>query len=316
MADHPAAGEVRAAGAVLWRPAGSGAQVALVHRPKYDDWSFAKGKVNPGEHVLLAATREVREETGLQVTLGRCLPAVRYLVDGQPKRVDYWAARPASGQFGSNSEVDRLDWIAQARAAARLTYAHDVQLLADFIAGPRLTVPQVLVRHGSAGRKSDWPQDDVLRPLDARGERQARMLARLIGCFGRGRVISSPAERCLATVRPFAAFAGAEIEVDPAFGVPDANLTKAARAAEADWLTKAAADAAQSAAADDQPVVICAHRENIPRMLSAVCDLLGASTPAGRSLRKGEFWVLHRAAGRLAGAERHSPDAGDRVGTS
>ena len=67
MADQQAAAEVRAAGAVIWRPAGRGAQVALVHRPKYDDWSFPKGKLEPGEHVLLAATREVAEETGLQV---------------------------------------------------------------------------------------------------------------------------------------------------------------------------------------------------------------------------------------------------------
>ncbi len=310
MADHPAAGEIRAAGAVLWRPAGPGAQVALVHRPKYDDWSFAKGKLSPGEHVLLAATREVQEETGLQVTLGRCLPPVTYLVDGQPKRVDYWAARPSSGQFAPNSEVDQLDWVAQAQAAARLSYAHDGQLLADFIAGPRLTVPLVLVRHASAGRKSDWRKDDVLRPLDARGQRQASVLARLIGCFGPSRVISSPAERCLATVRPFAAWSGAEIEVDPALGVPDVNPMKAVRAAETDGLAKAAADVAQSAAADGRPAVICAHRENIPGMLSAVCDLLGAPAPAGRSLRKGEFWVLHRAAGRLAGAERHSPDKG------
>jgi 8-oxo-dGTP pyrophosphatase MutT (NUDIX family) len=316
MADHLTAGEIRAAGAVLWRPAGRSAQVAIVHRPKYDDWSFAKGKVDAGEHVLLTATREVREETGLQVTLGRCLPPVTYLVDGQPKRVDYWAARPSSGRFAPNSEVDQLDWVAQGRVAARLSYAHDVQLLADFIAGPRLTVPLVLVRHASAGRKSDWRKNDVLRPLDARGEQQASMLARLIGCFGRGRVISSPAERCLATVRPFAAFAGEDIEIDPALGVPDANLTKAARAAEADGMAKAAADAAQSAATDYRPVVICAHRENIPRMLSAVCDLLGAPVPAGRSLRKGEFWVLHRAAGRLAGAERHGPDPAGRAGSN
>ena len=76
-ADGVRADEVRAAGAVLWRPAGGGSQVALVHRPKYDDWSFPKGKLDPGEHVLLAAVREVAEETGLRVTLGRRLPPVR-----------------------------------------------------------------------------------------------------------------------------------------------------------------------------------------------------------------------------------------------
>src|SRR5215475_12793430 len=92
MPDSHAAAEIRAAGAVLWRPAGRGGQVALVHRPKYDDWGFAKGKLEPGEHVLLAAVREVAEETGLPVTLGRRLQPARYLNAGVPKRVDYFAA--------------------------------------------------------------------------------------------------------------------------------------------------------------------------------------------------------------------------------
>src|SRR5580704_8961282 len=99
-ADEVRADEVRAAGAVVWRPAASGSQVALVHRPKYDDWSFPKGKLEPGEHVLLAAVREVAEETALQVTLGRRLAPVRYLNDGVPKRVDYWVARVTGALAG------------------------------------------------------------------------------------------------------------------------------------------------------------------------------------------------------------------------
>src|SRR5580693_10587153 len=95
MGDLPAADEVRAAGAVLWRPAGPGVQVALVHRPKYDDWSFPKGKLEPGEHVLLAAVREVAEETALEVTLGRRLPPVQYVSGEVSKRVDYWVATAA-----------------------------------------------------------------------------------------------------------------------------------------------------------------------------------------------------------------------------
>ena len=70
--------------------------MALVHRPRYDDWSFPKGKCLPGEHVLITAVREVTEETGIEVTLGRRLRTVRYLSDGRPKQVDYWAARPAA----------------------------------------------------------------------------------------------------------------------------------------------------------------------------------------------------------------------------
>src|SRR5580700_5286457 len=96
LADGGAGGtEIRAAGAVLWRPGPVGPQVALVHRPKYDDWSLPKGKTEPGEHVLLTAVREVAEETGIRVILGRRLPATHYTVRGRPKVVDYWAAKAA-----------------------------------------------------------------------------------------------------------------------------------------------------------------------------------------------------------------------------
>jgi 8-oxo-dGTP diphosphatase len=95
MADKDKSPKIPAAGAVLWRPGEQGPEVALVHRPRYDDWSFPKGKCLPGEHVLITAVREVTEETGIGVILGRRLRTVRYLSDGRPKQVDYWAARPA-----------------------------------------------------------------------------------------------------------------------------------------------------------------------------------------------------------------------------
>jgi 8-oxo-(d)GTP phosphatase len=319
MPDRPAAGEIRAAGAVLWRPAGRGTQVALVHRPKYDDWSLAKGKLEPGEHVLLAAVREVEEETGLRVTLGLRLPPVRYEVLGQPKVVDYWAARVdrSAGNFTANHEVDRLDWVALSQAEARLSYDHDAALVAQFGAAPRPTVPVILVRHASAGSKAGWQKEDLLRPLDSHGRPQARMLARLLACFGPGRVLSSPAERCLATVRPYASDIGAEVEAVPAFGPPEPGAKKkAARrgaedapaAAAAESAAAAAESAAGEAAAAGQMVVICAHRENIPLLLSAICAELGAPAPDGPPLRKGGFIVIHRAAGRLAGVEWHAPD--------
>jgi 8-oxo-dGTP pyrophosphatase MutT (NUDIX family)/phosphohistidine phosphatase SixA len=306
MADRQAAGEILAAGAVLWRPAGRGTQVALIHRPKYDDWSFPKGKLESGEHALLAAVREVAEETGMQVTLGLRLPAVSYVVDDQPKVVDYWAARAdsADARFVANSEVDRLDWVALSRAAIRLSYEHDVRLLADFTAALRPTVPVILVRHAAAGSKSDWRHHDALRPLDARGKQQAKVLARLLRCFGTARVLSSPAERCVATVRPYASSVGATVEVVPALGLPEKKSSRPVAEEQA----LAAATVASEAAAADQPVVICAHRENLPLLLAAACDRLGAAVPAGRGLRKGGFWVLHGAGGQLAGTERHHPE--------
>jgi 8-oxo-(d)GTP phosphatase len=283
---------------VLWRPAGAGSQVALVHRPKYDDWSFPKGKLEPGEHVLLAAVREVAEETGLRVTLGRQLPPVRYWAGGSRKRVDYWLATAASdaSSFVPNNEIDAIAWPPASRTAARLSYQRDVETLAAFRAGPRHTVPLILLRHASAGRKSEWGRDDQSRPLDDRGTKDAEALADLLCCFcGTARVVSSPAERCLATVRPYAARAGVSVETEPALEVLREGAVDDPQAAKA---------VAQFAAAD-QPVVICAHRENLPLLLDAARAELGADRSPVDPLRKGEFMVLHRADQKLAALERY-----------
>ena len=304
MPDQRAADEMRAAGAVLWRPAGRGAQVAVVHRPKFDDWSFAKGKVEPGEHVLLAAVREVAEETGLRVTLGRRLPEVRYRTAGAVKRVDYWVASTAvsAAGFAANNEIDQLVWLPASRAGARLSYQRDLQTLRDFRAGPLRTSPMILLRHASAGSKSAWHSDDASRPLDSDGKKDAKLLAALLQCFGDCRVLSSPAERCVATVRPYAASAGTTVEIESALDVTDGSDAGPGGVA---------AKTAVQLAADEQPVVVCAHRENLPVLIKAACAQLGAVAPADRALRKGEFVVLHRAAGRLAGVERHhSADLG------
>jgi 8-oxo-(d)GTP phosphatase len=299
MPDGGAAEEVTAAGALVWRRAGSGAQVALVHRPKYDDWSFPKGKLFPSEHVLLAAVREVAEETGLAVTLGRQMPTVRYDTASGPKRVDYWVAEVAAdpAAFVPNAEVDQLAWAAASAAGARLSYPRDRETLANFRAGPLRTVPLILVRHASAGSKSRWRKDDRSRPLDARGKKDAKTLADLMRCFGTGRVVSSPAERCVATVRPYAALAGVEVEIEPAF-----EVAKKAPAGDPE-----AAKAMAVLAGADRPVVVCAHRENMPFLLDAACAELGADRPPLDPLRKGEFLVLHRADGKLAAIERYHP---------
>ncbi|MFD3946331.1 NUDIX hydrolase [Streptomyces sp. NPDC058579] len=122
---------VRAAGCVLWRPApsGRGIDIALVHRPKYDDWSHPKGKLKRGETPEECARREVREETGHSCALGPRLPMVRYLANGRPKEVTYWSALALGGAFAPSKEVDRLVWLAPERARARLTQPRDRELL-------------------------------------------------------------------------------------------------------------------------------------------------------------------------------------------
>lgn len=125
------AGTVRAAGCVLWRraPGGGGVEVCLVHRPRYDDWSFPKGKLKRGEDPLAAAVREVLEETGHQCAPGDRLPTSRYPVDGRPKEVAYWAAEATGGSFTANDEVDRILWLAPDAARVRLTQPRDVRQL-------------------------------------------------------------------------------------------------------------------------------------------------------------------------------------------
>jgi 8-oxo-(d)GTP phosphatase len=294
------AAEIRAAGAVLSRRGRDGDEVAVIHRSRYDDWSFPKGKREPGEHALATAVREVAEETGIRVVLGRRLGRNRYDSLGRAKAVDYWAARPADPEataaFVPNDEVDALDWLSVPAATGRLSYQRDASMLADFAAGPPSTTAFVLLRHASAGSKRAWPGDDMARPLDARGAADAERLAQLLSCFGPCRVITSGAERCVATVRPYAALTGASIEIEAEFTVRERG-----------GVTRGQLKRARQIVDDGQPAVICGHGENLPAILQAACARLGAAAPAGPPLRKSAWWALHAADGALAGAERYNP---------
>jgi 8-oxo-dGTP pyrophosphatase MutT (NUDIX family) len=121
---------VRAAGAVVWRRPDGSVEVLLVHRPKYDDWSFPKGKCVDGESDEDCAVREVEEETGLQVSLEAELASTSYVSKGGPKRVRYWLAesqRPDDAR--PQNEVDEVAWLPTEDAASRLTYARDLDVL-------------------------------------------------------------------------------------------------------------------------------------------------------------------------------------------
>ncbi len=122
---------IQAAGAVLWRRSAGhrSLEVALIHRPRYDDWSHPKGKLKPGEPDADAARREVKEETGMDCVLGAPLPTSHYLASGRPKLVRYWAAEAVGGSFAENDEVDRLVWLPPAAARDRLTHTRDRPLI-------------------------------------------------------------------------------------------------------------------------------------------------------------------------------------------
>jgi 8-oxo-dGTP diphosphatase len=126
-------GTVLGAGGAVWRPgAGGGVEVLIVHRPKYDDWTLPKGKLEPGETHEQAAVREVEEETGLRCELGAELPSTSYTDHhGRPKAVRYWAMQVRDGEFAPTAEVDEVRWVPVGEAAAALTYAHDADVVAS-----------------------------------------------------------------------------------------------------------------------------------------------------------------------------------------
>ena len=223
-------GRIKAAGTVLWRPgpdgaaasagggatsAGGGVEVALIHRPRYDDWSFPKGKTDEGEHALHTALRETEEETGYRGVLGRRLPDTEYESLGRDKRVKYWAAQPVGeSAFTPNEEVDALEWLSADAARKRLTSPLDVTVLEAFLEAPVPTYPIVLQRHGKAERRGPEYADDLARPLAPAGREQADALAGLLGVYGAEEVVSSPAVRCLATIRPFVDASGLPLRED------------------------------------------------------------------------------------------------------
>ncbi|CAL9495102.1 putative 8-oxo-dGTP diphosphatase 1 [Streptomyces sp. enrichment culture] len=129
---------VQAAGCVLWRrsPGSGEVELCLVHRPKYDDWSWPKGKLKRGEDALAGALREVAEETGCRAVPGTELTTLRYLANGRPKQVRYWAAEAVSCAFSPNDEVDHLAWLSPEAARARLTQPHDRPLIDALLAAP------------------------------------------------------------------------------------------------------------------------------------------------------------------------------------
>jgi 8-oxo-dGTP diphosphatase len=222
---------VLAAGGVVyrWRPEGD-AEILLVHRPRYDDWSLPKGKLDPGEHRLAAAVREVHEESGVRGVPQARLRTVNYLT-GEPgveKQVEYWSMRCLSDDgHEPDHEVDVRRWVPLPTARDLLTYAHDRGVVAAFTALPPVTGVVVLVRHAHAGRRAGWQGADDERPLDTNGRRDAENAAPLLALFAPDRVISAPAVRCRDTVTPAADLLGHRLEVDGRFaedGDPDEAL--------------------------------------------------------------------------------------------
>jgi 8-oxo-dGTP diphosphatase len=284
--------DIVAAGAVVTR---KGGDVLLVHRAKYDDWSFPKGKLNPGELAVTAAVREVAEETGLDIRLGVPLPAQTYVVrsDGVRRRkvVHYWAGQLVGGDdvstYAVNDEVDAVRWVPADKVRKVLTYPHDRQTLAASEELPRKTFPLVVLRHARACPRKSWEGPDRERPLSDFGLVQAERLSPVLAAFGVERVISSSSTRCWQTVAPYADLADLEIEEKD-------DLSEEKSSAES------VRGHIEKLVAGQESAVLCTHRPVLPWAFEAL------SLPK-RKLEPGAMLVAHLRRDKIIEVEEHIP---------
>lgn len=303
---------VLAAGALVWRLKNDKLQVLVVHRPRYDDWSFPKGKAEPGESMVLTAIREVAEETGRQIVLGRYLgKARRRLVSGRKKRTLYWAAQvlpeagPGEGlraavKPASKREIDKVRWWKVEKAARKLTHADDKRLLArlvDWYESRQLQVRSlVLVRHAKAVSRATWGygiNSELTRPLVmGRGQAQARDVAALLSAYGVGELVSSPWKRCVDTLAPYAHGCGLDLRSDEAFTEVSALTTpEVMQASFRDLLERGSVLEGQSEAGPagpqgrepapegqlepSYPLALCVHRPCLPLLFETLREYMG-----------------------------------------
>ena len=284
-------GLVVAAGAVTLRRRRGTTEVLLVHRPRYDDWSFPKGKLDPGEGAHAAAVREVQEETGLSVRLGPPLSPQVYAVGSngdRPKMVHYWVARctgddDVSG-YRPNDEIDDVRWFSMHDVARVLTYERDREMLREARPFRRRSAPLIMLRHAQACPRKQWGGDDRERPLTDEGVRQAERLVPLLSAYGVRHVVSSSSQRCVQSVAPYAQASGHDLELTDVLSEQDA--TPHAVFTEMDTLLDLR-----------EPTVVCGHRPVLPMMFQA----LGLeATP----LEPGDAVVLHHRHGRIVAVDR------------
>jgi len=308
---------VLAAGALVWRLKNDKLQVLVVHRPRYDDWSFPKGKAEPGESMVLTAIREVAEETGRQIVLGRYLgKARRRLVSGRKKRTLYWAAQvlpeagPGEGlraavKPASKREIDKVRWWKVEKAARKLTHADDKRLLArlvDWYESGQLQVHSlVLVRHAKAVSRATWGygiNSEITRPLVmGRGQAQARDVAALLSAYGVGELVSSPWRRCVDTLAPYAHGCGLDLRSDEAFTEVSALMAPELMQASFRGLLERGS-ALAGPPEPSYPLALCVHRPCLPLLFETLREYMGPELAtkfpdSDPWLRPGQAVVVH-----------------------
>jgi 8-oxo-(d)GTP phosphatase len=285
--------DIRAAGGVVWRVRKSRVEVALIHRPRYDDWSLPKGKLHQDETELSAAVREVREEIGSRVAVSRFIGSVAYPVGTVRKRASYWVMGHVDGDFAPNHEVDAVEWHKPAIARDRMSHPVERTIMADFAAVPIPDSVVVLVRHAKAGKRSEWRGDDRKRPLDDGGRAQAQRLVPFLSAFCPDRVVSAEPVRCLQTIAPFAERRGIDVRVDPVFG--DKAYLDSPSSTET---------ALMALAKPGKVTVVCSQGDTIPGLVDRLARGVHTS-----DTKKGAAWVLSIVDGTVVSADYYEDAA-------
>ena len=299
---------VVAAGALPWRVKKDKLEVLLIHRPRYDDWSWPKGKLDPGETIPECAAREVEEEIGLKAPLGIPLPPIHYHVPAGLKVVHYWAVDVNGASLRPDGkEVDSVMWCSPEKAARMLSNPSDCAPLDHLVAahaGNELdTWPLLVIRHAKAKPRSSWSKAEGDRPLAATGTRQAQAVGRLLQAWSPSRVVTSPWLRCVATVAPYAKAADAKVKLHE-------SLTEHLHGRS----PHKTANVVESLFDKERAVALCTHRPALPtvfaqlgkHMNSRLRALLPSTDPY---LSPGEIVVCHvsRAKGKVVAVEQFRP---------
>ena len=280
---------IQAAGAVLWRKSDiSQLEIAVIHRPKYDDWSLPKGKVESGESHISAGYREIQEETGYESTFGPEIGTVVYKLEGAPKEVRYWAAAATLKTGTPNpKEVDEVLWLAPKKAKEKLTNKDERAIVDFFLEFGADTFPIILLRHAKALKRTEWDGDDGDRPLEHRGQLQAKRLLPIYLPYGISEVHTSDALRCIETIDLMARL----IEKTPIFS---ADLSEYGYAKD----REAPLDYVQDLMNRGISAIVCSHNPIIPKVVQ---KLVGKKyfKSMHRELEPAQAIVLHCRAGEV-----------------
>ena len=285
---------IRAAGALLWRDNSDlSIEVALIHRPRYQDWSLPKGKLEMGETALQCAYREVQEETGIRATFTRQLGTVEYEESGQEKRVKYWAAHCAftNSEFVPNEEVDQMKWLPATQALEQATHDSDKSIIEKFMSEEQHTDTLIILRHTKSLERGDWDEADSHRTLDETGFDQAQLLIKHLAPFAIDELYTSDYTRCVQTVTPLAHARGLSITTVPSLNEESLELDPEKAISFANALKQ-----------DEKNILICSHNPVIPSMLRGILNTKLKNKDLIK-LEPGDAWIVHRVRGEIVGLD-------------